>query len=124
MNVAGAYKVSAVFFVIVVQITDVLEIVGVQIAGGYAFVRKNVIIIFYDFQSIALFLEVILDNFQNFRMRSRCCSYLDNFVVSAFASSSPPPQPVSANVAAIVSARTAEKTIFFFIVFSFIIILF
>lgn len=84
MNVAGAYKVSAVFFVIVVQITDVLEIVGVQIAGGYAFVRKNVIIVFYDFQSIALFLEVILDNFQNFRMRSRCCSYLDNFVVSAF----------------------------------------
>ena len=71
MDGPGADKVSTVFLVIIVQIADVLEIVGVQIAFGNACVRQDVIVVLDDFQRVAFLLHVIGDNFEDVSGRDR-----------------------------------------------------
>ena len=89
MDGPGADKVSTVFLVIIVQIADVLEIVGVQIAFGNACVWQDVIVVLNDFQSVAFFFEVIGDNFEDFGVRGRGSSYSDGCVICAGFGSAP-----------------------------------
>ena len=68
MDLADAHEVGAVGLVKAVQIGGVLEIVSVQIAVLQGGVGQDVVVIDDDLQVIALFGQLILHQFEDFRM--------------------------------------------------------
>ena len=86
MDASGAHEICFVFFVIIVQITDVLEIVGVYLSFRNGPVRQNVVVVFDDFESISLLCQLIFYYFQDFCVRRRSRSHLDDLFIRFLAS--------------------------------------
>ena len=62
-------KLCTVFGVEVLEIREMLEVIGVELAAVYNVVRLNVVGIFLDVKRNILILENILYNCQNFGVR-------------------------------------------------------
>ena len=81
MDLSDRNEVRAVFLVEGIEIRLMLEIVGVYIAAFGGIIRNYIVVHDLDFERIALFLERFNALFEDFGVRRRACSNLDDLVV-------------------------------------------
>ena len=88
MDLGSNRQMGAVGCIEVVQIVDMLEVVGIQLAFFQRGIGNDVVIKFHDFQSPAFSGQIVLQDFQNFSMGSGSCADFDGLVVSLAATGS------------------------------------
>ena len=81
MDAGHAYQMGAVLFIEVVQVGDVLEVVGVQLALFQRGVGDDIVVEFHDLQIVAFVSQNLLDNFQNLGVGCGGCADLDGLIV-------------------------------------------
>ena len=81
VDAGHAHQMGAVLFIEVVQVGDVLEVVGIQLALFQRGVGDDIVVEFHDLQIVAFVSQNLLDNFQNLGVGRGGCADLDGLIV-------------------------------------------